>query len=320
MKTFLILGGSGFVGRHVCEKLVALGHRVTVPTRRRERAKHLLPLPTAQVVETRSLDASALQRLVAGHDAVVNLVAILHGREHQFEEAHVALVQRLCTAMQAAQVQRLVHVSALGADEGGPSMYQRSKARGEAVIRESARESGLAFTLLRPSVIFGAGDKFLNTFASLQALAPVMPLAGAGTKFQPVWVEDVAQAIVTALVGPHAAGTVGQTIECVGPGTYTLADLVRYAGQAAGVPRPVLPLPMSVGKLQALFMEFLPGPTLMSRDNVDSLKADNVASGRLPGLAALGITPAALETVGPTYLGAAQGAARFDRFRAHARR
>jgi NADH dehydrogenase len=316
MKRFLILGGSGFVGRHVCEKLVALGHRVTVPTRRRERAKHLLPLPTAEVREVRTLDEAALRGLLPGHDAVVNLVAILHGNERSFEAAHVGLVRSLVAAMQAQGVQRLVHVSALGADVNGPSMYQRSKAAGETVIRQS----GLSWTLLRPSVIFGADDKFLNTFASLQAMAPLMPLAGAQTRFQPVWVEDVAQAIVNALVGPQAVGSVGQAYECVGPGTYTLADLVRYAGQAAGVRRPVLPLPLSVGKLQAFFMEWLPGPTLMSRDNVDSLKADNVATGSLPGLAALGITPAALETVGPTYLGAAQGAARFDRYRAHARR
>lgn len=316
MANILVFGGSGFVGRHLCEKLVALGHRVTVPTRRRERAKHLLPLPTASVVEAPALDAASLQRLLAGHDAVVNLIAILHGSERQFEEAHVGLVQRIVEAMQAQGVPRLVHVSALGASESGPSMYQRSKARGEVLVQGSS----LAWTMLRPSVIFGAEDQFLNTFAKLQALAPVMPLAGATTKFQPVWVEDVAQAVVNALVGPQALASVGQTYECVGPGTHTLADLVRLAGREAGVQRPVLPLPLAVGKVQALFMEWLPGRTLMSRDNVDSLKADNVASGTLPGLAALGITPAALESIAPTYLGGKSARAKYNAYRSQAGR
>jgi uncharacterized protein YbjT (DUF2867 family) len=316
MNNVLVLGGSGFVGRHVCEKLVAQGLRVTVPTRRRERAKHLLPLPTVDVVEVRSLDEAALQRLVAGHDAVVNLIAILHGSERQFEAAHVGLVQRIVSAMQAQGLKRLVHVSALGASESGPSMYQRSKARGEAVIRGTS----LSWTLLRPSVIFGAEDKFLNTFASLQAVAPVMPLAGAGTKFQPVWVEDVAQAVVDALVGPQRDASVRQTYECVGPATYSLADLVRLAGRAVGAQRPVLPLPLGLGKVQAFFMEWLPGPTLMSRDNVDSLKADNVATGALLGLAALGISASALEAIAPTYLGGKSTRSKFDALRAGAGR
>ncbi|MEY2735184.1 MAG: hypothetical protein RLZ58_593, partial [Pseudomonadota bacterium] len=215
-KRVLVLGGTGFVGRHVCEKLVAQGTRVTVPTRRIDRARDIQMLPLLDVAVADVHDAAQLARLLPGHDAVVNLIAILHGNEAAFERAHVALLRTLAAAMHAAGIKRLVHISALGADASGPSMYQRSKARGEAVLRES----GLDVTLLRPSVIFGAEDKFLNTFASLQAVAPVMPLAGAGTRFQPVWVEDVAQAVVNALLGAKGdRASIDQTLEACGPET-----------------------------------------------------------------------------------------------------
>lgn len=316
-KRVLVLGGTGFVGRHVCEKLVAQGTRVTVPTRRIDRARDIQMLPLLDVAVADVHDAAQLARLLPGHDAVVNLIAILHGNEAAFERAHVVLPRTLAAAMHAAGIKRLVHISALGADASGPSMYQRSKARGEAVLRES----GLDVTLLRPSVIFGAEDKFLNTFASLQAVAPVMPLAGAGTRFQPVWVEDVAQAVVNALLGAKGdRASIGQTLEACGPETFTLGELVRLAGRCAGYERPVMALPLSVGRLQAALMELLPGEPLMSRDNVASLSVDNVASGTLPGLQALGITPAALSAVAPTYLGRRGLRSALDRMRQGARR
>jgi NADH dehydrogenase len=212
----------------------------------------------------------------------------------------VELPAKIVRAMQHAGVQRLVHVSALGADLQGPSMYQRSKARGEAVLRSA----NLQLTVLRPSVIFGAEDKFLNLFADLQGIAPVMPLAGSGTRFQPVWVGDVARAVVTCLQKPD---TIGQTYELCGPQVLTLGQLVNRAGQWAGVNqgrgRPVIGLPMWVGWLQAAAMELAPGEPLMSRDNLASMKVDNVATGQLPGLAALGITAASVAGVAPTYLG-----------------
>lgn len=309
----LVLGGTGFVGRHVCEKLVAQGIRVTVPTRRIDRAREVQLLPLLDVAVADVHDPAQLARLLPGHDAVVNLIAILHGNEAAFERAHAVLPRTLAAAMQAAGVRRLVHVSALGADTQGPSMYQRSKARGEAALRES----GLDLTLLRPSVIFGADDKFLNTFARLQAIAPVMPLAGAGTRFQPVWVEDVAQAVVNALLDRRS---IGLTIEACGPELFTLAQLVQLAGRCAGHARAVIPLPLAVGRLQAALMELLPGEPLMSRDNVASLSVDNVASGSLPGLQTLGITPAALSAVAPTYLGLRGPRSALDRMRQGARR
>lgn len=304
MNKVLLLGGTGFVGRHVCEKLARLDWQITVPTRRTSQAQHLQHLPRLEVVAANVHDEATLAQLVSGHDAVVNLVAILHGTAAAFERTHVELPAKLARACLTNGVPRLVHVSALGAEpaaaETAPSLYLRSKSRGEAVLQAAACD-GLQLTVLRPSVIFGAGDRFLNLFARLQRVFPVMPLAGAQARFQPVWVEDVAQAIVHCLQDP---ATVGQTYEACGPDIRTLGQLVQLAGQASrGRARPVMPLPMALGRLQAGLMELLPGQPLMSRDNLDSLRIDNVASGRLPGLAALGITPSALGAIAPSYLG-----------------
>ena len=299
-KNILVLGGTGFVGRHLCEKLQREGWSVTVPTRRAVNAQSVQHLPRLTVVEADVHDPAALMRLLPGHDAVVNLVAILHGSEPAFERVHVALPQSLARACEATGVTRVVHVSALGVAADSPSRYQRSKARGEAVLRAAP----LALTVLRPSVIFGAGDRFLNLFAQLQATFPVMPLAGAHARFQPVWVEDVAQAVVASL---QQSSSIGQTIECAGPEVLTLADLVRIAGRHGSHQRPVLPLPMAIGRLQAMLMELAPGGPLMSRDNLAAMSVDNVASGQWPDLSVLGIRPASVHTIAPTYLGTQGG-------------
>lgn len=296
MSKVLVLGGTGFVGRHVCEKLQRAGWSVTVPTRRAINAANVQHLPRLTVIEANVHDPAALARLLPGHDAVVNLVAILHGSEAAFERTHVELPRKIAAACQASGVRRLVHVSALGVSEDGPAKYQRSKARGEALLRAA----GLDLTVLRPSVIFGAGDRFLNLFAQLQAMFPVMPLAGASARFQPVWVEDVASAVVACL---QDATTVGHTYDCAGPDVLTLADLVRLAGRHGSRARPVFPLPMGLGRLQALMMELAPGEPLMSRDNLDAMRVDNIAAGQNPGLAALGITPASVHAIAPGYLG-----------------
>ncbi|MCY7305171.1 MAG: complex I NDUFA9 subunit family protein [Rhodoferax sp.] len=301
MQRFLVLGGTGFIGRHFCEKASELECRLTVLTRRSDSAKAVQTLPWVDVIVGDAHDEATLNRLVAGHDAVVNLVAILHGSEAAFHRVHVALVEKLVRACQTSGVRRVLHVSALGAAPDAPSMYQRSKAQGEAVLTAS----GLDVALLRPSVVFGAGDQFLNLFAKLQAVFPVMPLAGAKTRFQPVWVEDVAQAMVELLQrlvrGTLTVGA-GRVFEACGPDVFTLADLVRLAGRYAGHPRPILPLPAALARLQALLMEFAPGKTLMSRDNLDSMRVDNVATGKVAGLLALGISASALETIAPSYL------------------
>jgi uncharacterized protein YbjT (DUF2867 family) len=313
MNDILILGGTGFVGSVLCETLVRHsgggGGRVSVPSRHSARARHLQTLPTVEVIQADVHDDAQLARLVAGRDAVVNLVAILHGSEADFERVHVTLPRRLAQACLAARVPRVVHVSALGADAKAPSFYLRSKAAGEAALQQA----GVAPTILRPSVIFGAGDGFLNLFARVQAVAPLMPLACAGARFQPVWVGDVAEAIVRALADPACAG---QTLECAGPRVYTLAELVRLAGRWSGHRRPVLALPDALGRLQARVMEWLPGETLMSLDNVRSMQVPNVASDHAPGLEQLGIEATALEAIGPGMLAAGGEAARLNRWRA----
>ena len=313
----LVLGGSGFVGRHVCEQLTRLGWQITVPTRRAVNAASVQSLPGLTVIEASVHQDADLARLMPGHDAVVNLVAVLHGSEERFENVHVDLPGKIASAMKKAGVQRLVHISALGADPQGPSMYQRSKARGETVLHNA----GLQLTVLRPSVIFGAEDKFLNLFADLQAVAPFMPLAGSGTRFAPVWVGDVARAVVVCLQKPD---TVGQTYELCGPDVMTLGELVQRAGQWAGVNegrgRPVIGLPMWVGWLQAAAMELAPGEPLMSRDNLASMKVDNIATGQLPGLPALGISAASAAGVAPTYLGHRGPRSKLNRWRAGAGR
>ena len=295
MKKVLVLGGTGFVGRHVCEQLNRLGIRATVPTRRAVNAKQVQTLPMVDVLEANIHDAAALDRLVTGHDAVVNLVAILHGSPRQFDAVHVQLPKLLAQAMAKQGVKRLVHVSALGASVDAASHYQRSKAQGEAVLQAA----GLDLTLLRPSVIFGAEDRFLNLFAKMQAVMPVVPLAGAGTRFQPIWVGNVAEAVVNSLQQAH---TLGQTYECVGPDVFTLADLVRLSGTLSGNPRPVFGLPRAIAYFQALFLQSLPGEPLMSTDNLRSMEVDNVATGTLPTQAELGIVAQALPAEAARYL------------------
>ena len=303
----LVMGGTGFLGSHLCEKLVRQGHRVTVPTRHPTHARHIQHLPGLTVLHADVHDQAQLQAAMAGHDAVVNLVAILHGSAQAFAKVHVELVEKLVRAARAQGIARIAHVSALGAstDPGAalPSDYLKSKSQGERVLAQS----GLPTVILRPSVIFGAEDAFVNLFARLQKIAPVIPLAGAHARFQPVWVEDVAQAL------EHVLSTATEwenprTIEVCGPKTYTLAQLVRTAGSLAGVNqgrgRPVVPLPYPVAWLQAVAMELLPGAPLMSRDNLRSMQVDNVATTGMPGLERLGIAPAALEPIAAQYLNA----------------
>ena len=310
MKNVVVLGGTGFVGQPICRLLLQHGWAVTVPTRQ------CAPVQPGGGVTLREVDVhdeEALTQLVAGHEAVINLVAILHGDSATFESVHVTLPRKLVRACVRQQVTRIVHVSALGVDDlhpnTGPSEYLRSKGRGEAVLLHSPEAATLDVTVLRPSVIFGAGDKFLNMFAKLQAVFPVMPLAGADAKFQPVWVEDVALAVVRALeraADPAARSALPRIVEAWGPEVYTLADLVRLSARLSGVRggagRPVVALPGWMARVQASLMELAPGEPLMSRDNLDSMKIDNVASGVVPGLGVLGITPARLEPVAANYL------------------
>jgi uncharacterized protein YbjT (DUF2867 family) len=299
----VMFGGTGFIGSHLAARLAERDVPVVVPTRHEQHAEHLKLLPGVDVVEADLRDDATLQRLINGHTAVINLVGILHsdrGRPYgsAFRRAHVELPQRIVDACARAGTPRYLHMSALGADVHGPSMYQRSKADGE----QAARSRGeVAATIFRPSVVFGPGDNFLNMFARLQRHLPVIPLAGAHARFQPVYVGDVVEAFVRALFEAHSAGN---TYELGGPAIYTLGELVGLAGRYAGHERTVLPLPDALARLQATFFEMLPGEPLITRDNLDSMKVDNVVtpSTKVLTAEALGIKLTALEAVAPAYL------------------
>lgn len=302
-RNVLVIGGTGFIGSHIIAKLVDAECRVTVPTRREGHATHLLLLPDVeQVVEANVHDDATLDRLMRGQDAVINLVGILHGKPgpsgsrygRDFARAHVELPERIVKACVRNGVRRLLHMSALGAAPDAPSMYLRSKADGEAAAM-SAPE--VATTIFRPSVVFGDKDRFLNMFASLQRMLPVMMLAGADAKFQPVYVEDVARAFVKALQDNRS---IGKVYELAGPKVYTLRQLVRLAGEYSGHRRPVIGVPDAFARMQAFFLEHLPGGPLMSRDNLDSMKVDNVRHSTLAD--ELGIQWTSIEAIAPHYL------------------
>jgi uncharacterized protein YbjT (DUF2867 family) len=309
--TVLVVGGSGFVGRYVVHRLVNAGYRVVVPTRRRDNARHLFLLPTVQVVEADVGDAATLDRLVAGSAAVVNLVGILNeGGAETFARAHVDVPANIIAACRSAGVRRFLQMSALNADPAGPSRYQRSKGEAEAAIVAS----GLDWTIFQPSVIFGREDSFLNLFAKLVRVLPVMAIGGADVRFQPVFVADVADCFVRALT---ADATIGQKYPLCGPRAYTLRELVRYVGEISGHERPVVALGPSLARLQARALEMLPGK-LMSRDNLASMERDSVCDCPFPAI--FGVTPTALEAVAPTYLSPAAARSRYDDFRAHSGR
>lgn len=315
-RNVLLIGGTGFLGSHVAQQLSRRGCDLTVPTRRRERAKHLLPLPTTDVVEADVHDAAVLAGLVEGKDLVVNLVGILHSRGGSpygpdFARAHVELPRAIVAACLKAAVPRLLHVSALKADPGAPSQYLRSKADGEAAIREAG--NSIATTIFRPSVVFGPEDRFLNTFARLASLFPVLPLACPNARFQPVYVEDVAACIIDSLAHPESAG---QAYELCGPTVYTLRQLVERVGDITGNRRPIIGLSRGLSMVQAAMMELAPGE-LMSRDNVASMQVDSVCEGcALP----FGRVPTPLEAVAGGYLGKRWPKARYSPLRAKAKR
>lgn len=294
----LLIGGSGFVGSRIAHHLSARGLRVLVPTRRRERAKHLILLPTVEVVEADVHNPVALQQLCAGQDAVISLAGKLQSRRGtpygvDFAQTHVELPKKIVAACRQSGVRRLVHVSALKSAADAPSMYLRSKADGEAAIRAGAPD--IATTIVQPSVVFGPGDSFLNLFAELARLVPVLPLASPDARFQPVYVEDVARVVAEALGNDES---IGKTYELCGPTIYTLRQLVEYVGVLTGCRRPVIGLSPGLSYLQARVMELLPGAP-MSRDNVDSMRIDNVCTGCvLP----FGLVPTALESVAPDYI------------------
>jgi uncharacterized protein YbjT (DUF2867 family) len=268
------------------------------------------------VIETDVFDPVQLARFVENADAVINLVGTLHGGRGtpygpEFAKNHVELPTKIVAACEGKGVHRLIHVSALGADSNGPSMYLRSKGDGEKAVRAST----LATTIFRPSVVFGPEDTFLNQFAFLQRVFPVIPLASPNAQFQPVFVGDVAKAIVN-VVDLDAAS--GRSYELGGPSVYTLEQLVKYCGDAIGRHARIIRLPDALARLQALTFEMAPGEPIISRDNLDSMKVPSILSG--PLAPELGLEAASIETIAPVYLTGASPRSRFNAFRASAGR
>lgn len=314
MKKIVVLGGTGFVGSHLVHKLSAAGHRVKVLTRRREDGKHLFLLPNVQVEECDVFFDTALNRAIRGSDAVINLIGILHEtRRNSFARMHADLPRRVAQACCTQEVPRLLHMSALQAAPGAPSAYLRSKAEGEAAVLEVA--AGVVdVTIFRPSVIFGRGDGLINLFAQLVRFMPVIMLASPNARFQPVFVEDVAQAFVASLEKPETAG---QVYPLCGPNTYTLRQLVQIVADMLGCKRTIIGLNDKLSYLQAWAMELLP-IKLMTRDNLASMQVDSVCGCDFP--AVFDLQPAALESVVPGYLVDDNARAGYLRFRAYAGR
>jgi NADH dehydrogenase len=275
----LLIGGNGFVGRVLAAQLQTEGYSVLLPTSHLAAGRDLRMLPKVHLEDADVHDFDELQSLCArikSNGAVINLVGVLHDKPAMpygtvFKAAHVDLPKNIITAMQMYGLNRYLHMSALGADSNGPSMYQRSKGDGEAAVKAS----GLDWTIFRPSVIFGAQDQFINLFTKLTKLSPVLPLANHQAKFQPVSVDDVAKAFVMSLKMPQ---TIHQSYELVGPTIYSMKEIVEFAARKAKTSCAIIPMPAFVGYLQALAFEFLPVPTLMSRDNIASMQLPNVLS------------------------------------------
>jgi uncharacterized protein YbjT (DUF2867 family) len=298
-----VFGGSGFIGRTLIKRLAKTGAVIRVPVRNPERAKVLKPMGDVGQITPFRIDirsAHEIAAAVAGADVVVNLIGILYERGvSRFALAHAEAPGRMAAAAQHAGATRFVHVSAIGADPAAPAAYARSKAAGEAAVRAALPKA----VILRPSIVFGPEDDFFNRFAALAQFVPALPLIGGGhTRFQPVYVGDVADAIMVALGDP---ATDGRTFELGGPRPYSFKALMELMLGEIHRRRLLVPLPFGLAALQAAVLELLPVP-LLTRDQVKLLARDNVVGSGALTLRDLGIAPTALEAILPTYL---------DRFR-----
>lgn len=294
-----VFGGSGFIGRYVVRALARDGWRVRVALRRPNSALFLKPLGEVgqiDLVQANIRDDESVARAVRGADAVVNLVGILYESGHQtFAEIQAEGAARVARAAAAAGARRLVQVSAIGADAASPAAYARAKAAGEASVAEAFPGA----TILRPSIVFGPEDKFYNLFAGLARVAPALPLIGGGlTRFQPVYVVDVAEAVTRVLADPKTAG---QTYELGGPSVYTFKQVLEMILAVTEQKRLLVTIPWPLARLQARVLGLLPNP-LLTPDQVTLLEVDNVSDPAKPGLAALGIEATPVEAILPLYL------------------
>lgn len=316
MKTLrlCVLGGTGFIGSNLVYRLAGLGHSVTVLTRRPERHREFRIGSAVRLLETNPYDADALQTTFQDMDCIINLVGILNEvGKSSFSSAHVDLPRNVVKAMRAAGVTRLLHMSALNANVNeSHSRYLKSKGQGEDLVHQAP---GLEVTSFQPSVVFGQGDSFFNRFATLLRLSPVLfPLACAGSKFAPVYVNNVTDAFIKAL---DDNSLIGQRLELCGPKTYSLQQLVQYTAQLIGRNTRVIGLPDFAARIQGHILGLVPGKPF-TIDNYHSLQLDSVC--KKPALASLGITPRSIEAIAPTYLGDKYSRAHYVRYRSQARR
>lgn len=294
-----VFGGSGFIGRYVVRRLARAGHRVRVAIRRPDEGLFLKPfggVGQIDLMQANIRDDASVARAVAGADAVVNLVGILYeGGRQTFDAVQAEGAGRIARAAAAAGVARLIHVSAIGADAASPSGYARAKAEGEAQVRAGFPQA----TILRPSVVFGAEDDFFNRFGRMARISPFLPLIGGGqTRFQPVFVDDVAAAIFNALTSVDAAGRI---YELGGPKVYTFEDIMNLVLETTCRRCALVPVPFAPAKLLGSLLGLLPVPPL-TRDQVVLLERDNVVDPGQPGLADLGVAPTPAEAVVESYL------------------
>ena len=310
-----ILGGTGFVGQHLVRTLVESGYQVRVLARHRERCRELLVLPRVSVIDTDLSSLSNLHQHLAGCHAVINLVAVLNeNKKGDFQRLHVELPRMIIDACVANKIDRVIHMSALNAYAGkAPSRYLTSKGEGEDTIHMGADE-GINVTSLRPSVIFGPGDKLFNRFASLLKFIMHLPLACPNARFAPIYVNDVVEVIIKSL---NNKATFGQRYDLCGPRVYTLQQLVEFTIKTLGIKRKVIPLGNGMSKLQARIMGLAPGKPL-TYDNYLSMQVDSVSKEKFPEI--FDITPQPLEAIVPRYLMNQNQRGQFDRFRLYAGR
>jgi NADH dehydrogenase len=308
-----ILGGTGFVGRHIVAQLAKQKHNVRVLSRHRERHRDLLVMPTVEVNEASVHDPQALKEQFQGCDTVINLVGILHERGRKtesFQGAHVELARKVAEACKANGIRRLLHMSALTADAGrGASRYLRSKGEAENLVHTT---KDLITTSFRPSVIFGPEDMFLNKFAHMMKITPgwfPVPLACPNAKFAPIWVEDVARAYVQAI---DDKTTYGQHYDLCGPNVYTLKQIMEFVDKLIGKKHKIIGLGRGMSKMQAMMLGMLPGK-VMTLDNYRSMQHDNVCDGPFPSV--FGFSPTAMEAIAPGYLADGRYRSRYTKYR-----
>ena len=294
-----VFGGSGFIGRHLVRRLCAKGWRVRVAVRRPNEALFLKPMGDVgqvQLVQANIRDDGSVRAAVSGSDYVINLVGILfESGKQSFSAVQAEGPARIGAAAAAAGVKRVVQISAIGANAASESDYAKSKAAGEAALHAAFPSA----TILRPSIVFGPEDDFFNRFASLARMLPMLPLIGGGeTRFQPVYVADVADAIMAVLAD---GTTAGKTFELGGPRVYSFRELMEIVLHETGRRRPLIAIPLGLAKLKAWFLQLLPNP-MLTVDQVKLLAYDNVVSEGAAGLKTLGITPTTVEAIVPSYL------------------